>query len=215
MLALLGACITSQKYPIPRLEEKNFHEKSAIVILKTYSTYMKNEYRVVTRWSLYGDSAKNYSFESTLLKDWKKYIPGYLVANATLKFNQPVSYDAYELPPGRYILEEIECTINDIQYKTPERDGWDVKKNKTKWAEFTIKSGETIYLGEIQFHFEKEKAGMSIDYNLKTAQEFLKTEFPWLKRDLVKRELKITWDKQYHSALKYVGPPPEKEGVYQ
>lgn len=218
--ALLGGCISVPKYPVPKLEEKNYRPEMAIVIIKTYSIYMDDQYRVTTRWAQFDHRYKTadkhvYSFETSLIKDWKKYVPGYAVFHEQLKFSNPVSYDAYMIAPGKYVLEEFESTINNVNYKTPPSDGWDEEKQGIKWAEFTVASGEVIYLGDVEFHFAKDKAGIAATNELKYAEEFMKAEYPWLKTLPERRQITITWDKHYQRALRYIGPPKEKDGVYK
>lgn len=217
---LFAGCHNLPKHPIPRLDEKTYNAQNAVVVIKTYSVFMSEEFRVTTQWALLDDrySTDNkqvYSFETTLLKDWKSYIPGYVLAQTSLRFGMPVSYDAYIVPPGRYTLEFMEATINDVMYKTPLEDGWDADRKEPKWAEFIVNAGDVIYLGDLEFHFAKDKAGIYVDNQFKTAADFLQSEYPWLKTKLERRPVKVSWTKRYEHALKYVGPPKEKDGLYQ
>lgn len=215
LFLFLGGC-ASNKYPIPYVTQSTYApDTNAIVIVRTYTSHNKQASLVKTVWARFDPeyqttSKKAYTFSPQSRGGFAKYIPGYRQIGETLNFASDASYEVYQLPPGRYILDWFSATVAGTKYQTPEDDGWNMKKGDAKWASFEVDPGDFVYLGDIRFYFSRSDSGMDVLNERDDVEEFLKKNYPWMRSGFEFKEVVVTWDKQYHSAL---GPMEPKEGV--
>lgn len=212
VVALFLSGCASHKYPVPVLKKATYAPNlNALVLVRTYSIKENKAFFVKTVWGKFDPqyqttSKSSFSFEPEAKSGFAKYIPGFKEIGQRLSFGQNASYELYQIPPGRYVLDWFSATLAGRRFETPADDGWELKKSDAKWASFEVDPGDLVYLGDIRFFFSDSEAGIDIVNNRDEAEEFVKKYYPWVRSGIEFRPAVITWDKQYQPALGKVEP---------
>jgi len=88
-------------------------------------------------------------------------------------FSKEPGYDIFFIEPGSYVLENIHAEVGKTKYRS-DLPGLD-RTNNIAYGSFDVLSGESIYLGDVQFEWDgkRKRYLVTVKDEHKNAEEFL------------------------------------------